>query len=720
MHANGLAATEQCNTNGVKHSGGEEPSTTTDHNILKVDGLSLVENHCDSSIEICDKKTIIVITGSDDVVSERHVSERELTECHVNEPQDTARDKLSSDMNCDNRLIYTCHHMEAVAPKQPCDVQQCCEKPADGACSVSVCCVDAAALALGSVVAADKPLCAVVGAVACRDEPVPCDVCKYSTAQRHAVLHCNACSINYCQACNRDHTAHRPFENHTVVPVGPRCQLHHAEHLKYYCTGCTLPLCTVCVVTQHQQHATLDLHAAAHTHSERLEGLLPPLGRAVAAREAGLLTLADAEAIRLAAFAKTQREIEQHTAQLCAELQTRQRHLVDTLHVAHSQAMAKLSAQRQRVTEELTNMKSLWQFAAKLLQPEQALQLLAMHADVMRMLHAVDTRAVDAPDTNMPMFVPKQQLTVGELQSCQMPLGRREQLALTAADRVVAALPPPPPAVTPPPLPTVATWRSAKRRWCMGRVGEKVGEVSEAYDVAVCDGGTVVVAEWLNQRLQLFDAAGYTRHIIGQSAVQPWGVAVTLGGQIAVTDERDRTVKLFSVGGGEVVATWERGLFGWPRGIAATPAGHYVVCDAQHGQHSVSVHLGDGACLHRLQQDFHWPRYVAVDHRGRIFVSDSSNHCVKVFSPDGSFLFRFGSHGAGPAQMCHPRGVCVDPAGNLLLADQDNKRVNLYSGDGKLIHQLLSFEQPVWGLALGDTGLLAVTQKRALSLYQLS
>ena len=374
-------------------------------------------------------------------------------------------------------------------------------------------------------------------------------------------------------------------------------------------------------------------------------------------------------------------------------------------------------------------MKSLWKFAAKLTEPSQSLQLLAMHTDLVSMIRTMDTAPpsrVPKECLAMPMFVPKEHVSVGEIQKCELSSDLVSRISVLEPMNGINSRSLSNPIQFSLPSyhePMNIKWQSARLCWRIDKVGQKNGEINEAYDVAITPNGNVIAAEWLNQRLQVFDSTGYSREIIGQSLVQPWGVSLTREGNLVTTCEKDRTVKVFSPTG-ELLVSWRKSCFGWPRGIVVNQAGQFIVTDTQHGKHTVSIHLPDGQCIRQCgsqgsgNEQFHWPRYVTSDFQDRIIVSDSSNHCVKVLDPTGQFLFKFGSMGSNDSQLKHPRGICVDPNNNIIVADQDNNRVSLFTPEGKFVRQLLTLQKP-WGVALSEGGLLAVTQKQALSLFKI-
>ena len=51
---------------------------------------------------------------------------------------------------------------------------------------------------------------------------------------------------------------------------------------------------------------------------------------------------------------------------------------------------------------------------------------------------------------------------------------------------------------------------------------------------------------------------------------------------------------------------------------------------------------------------------------------------MQVFSPQGAFLFEWGSFGSGESQFDGPEGIAVDGSGNVYVADWGNDRVQVF------------------------------------------
>lgn len=81
---------------------------------------------------------------------------------------------------------------------------------------------------------------------------------------------------------------------------------------------------------------------------------------------------------------------------------------------------------------------------------------------------------------------------------------------------------------------------------------------------------------------------------------------------------------------------------------------------------------------------------VKLDHVQNIYVLDYGDVTVKKFSPDGTFLKRFGGpSGRASGQFVNPTDFSVDGEMNLLICDPKTRMVSLFNGDGSLLNTLL-------------------------------
>ena len=79
---------------------------------------------------------------------------------------------------------------------------------------------------------------------------------------------------------------------------------------------------------------------------------------------------------------------------------------------------------------------------------------------------------------------------------------------------------------------------------------------------------------------------------------------------------------------------------------------------------------------------FDYPWAIDVDARGRLYVTDTSNHRVKKMRAGGAFLTAWGSWGTADGQFNGPRGIGVGPSGKVYVVDYSNERVQKFAKDG--------------------------------------
>jgi sugar lactone lactonase YvrE len=89
---------------------------------------------------------------------------------------------------------------------------------------------------------------------------------------------------------------------------------------------------------------------------------------------------------------------------------------------------------------------------------------------------------------------------------------------------------------------------------------------------------------------------------------------------------------------------------------------------------------------------------ITVGRNGMVYISDSGNARLQVFTRQGRFVRQFGSFGSGKGQFVHPFDVAVDNAGNVYVADDQRENVSKFSPGGKVIWQV--------GGASGDPDLI--------------
>ena len=270
--------------------------------------------------------------------------------------------------------------------------------------------------------------------------------------------------------------------------------------------------------------------------------------------------------------------------------------------------------------------------------------------------------------------------------------------------------------------------------------------------VATDSAGRILVSDKLNFRVQVFGSDGSYEGSVSSPAFQllsasqftqpldrpgsPYGIAVGPADEIITVGEVDNMVHIFDKDGDQVLTFGGLGCtylptcppvtdttFGGPRHVAADSSGRIYVADTgNHRVQAFQISSEGGQYSYEYLRTFgtygngpgqlQYPHGVAVDeNRGRLYVTDNSNHRVQAFGlEDGRHLFSFGDlAGSNPlislieristllgsgvslepdegGQLSSPDGIAVDPQGRVHVADNENHRVHVFDANGRFVY----------------------------------
>jgi len=190
--------------------------------------------------------------------------------------------------------------------------------------------------------------------------------------------------------------------------------------------------------------------------------------------------------------------------------------------------------------------------------------------------------------------------------------------------------------------------------------GAGPGQLQHPRNLAIGPDGSLYVADSGNHRIVKFSPDGQMLTSWGSKGAgpgqfnEPWGIAVGPDGSVYVADTWNHRIEKFDANG--------KFLLQW--GHAAMTGGQLTEPGAFFG-----------------------PRAIVIGPDGRVYVTDTGNKRVQVFSPQGTFVAQYGGGGVGPGQFDEPVGITVGPDGNFYVADTWNQRVQVFDPHFKYLRQ---------------------------------
>jgi len=184
------------------------------------------------------------------------------------------------------------------------------------------------------------------------------------------------------------------------------------------------------------------------------------------------------------------------------------------------------------------------------------------------------------------------------------------------------------------------------------------------------------------------DERGNTLAAIGKGVLRrPTGLAYDpLGGRIYVADTHAHDVKVFDAAGGLVATLGRRGSgdgeFNFPTHLAFA-RGELYVTDTLNNR--IQVFSADGATLRGrfgarglYVGNMVRPKGVAADSEGNVYVVESYYDHLLVFDKHGAFLMAIGGLGQETGRFYLPAGVWVDSRNRVFVADMFNGRIVIF------------------------------------------
>ena len=139
---------------------------------------------------------------------------------------------------------------------------------------------------------------------------------------------------------------------------------------------------------------------------------------------------------------------------------------------------------------------------------------------------------------------------------------------------------------------------------------------------------------------------------------------------------------------GNYLRSWGRGMFGNPHGMRIGPDGNIWCVDngeptghEVHARRQAAADSGDqGRRSAPTKHISTVPPTSPATADGDFYVSDGyGNSRVVKFTKDGKYLMTWGKPGTGPGEFNTPHAIAVDSKGRVYVSDRENNRIQIFT-----------------------------------------
>ena len=541
---------------------------------------------------------------------------------------------------------------------------------------------------------------------------------------------CVDCAMDLCTTCTRVHRKMPVTRHHRIMTVkefekaklrdksialpAVHCTSHKDKLTEIYCEKCQVPICHLCLGSNHKGHDVVDLQGAADKFCKMATNQIKLLKTKQSEAKQSKRSATKQSEELTKQHLQRQQQIKKHSQETIEKLtklikQQESSHL-SKLKTDYDKMKEEINREMQQYATTVELLTSTITFINNLLQYSSAAQLMKTSKETTNQLTTMMSLDTTWNDKNnsLPQFYPGDitlQGILGTFQTIEIDSDLHSYQPTQELSHGINA--------------------PMKLEKTIGGKGKTPGMFDEPLGMCINTCGDIVVADHMNHRVQIIDIDGRPKsqfQFTGYSKpVCPIDVAVSVDNTYFITDGD----WALSKGNNQVIVCNQYGkvikCFGGkqlqsPRGIAINHKNGIVyVVDA--GAHCIRLYqISDFRYIKSLgsrgkgQCQFESPQFITINSMGCIIVSDWGNHRIQVLTSDGVFMFAFS--GCPNDKFEWPLGVTTDKYDNIYVCDYDKDRVQMFNSQGEFITNIASGEDVVCyprGIAITDDSKVVVT-----------
>ena len=530
----------------------------------------------------------------------------------------------------------------------------------------------------------------------CKTSQVGCGNCQKKSSESS---YCFQCCMFWCEECliahniiqvNKDHRVlalkdfqEKDYEDVLKRPLFCSKQRHEKEELKYFCKNCETAACQSCVLIHHPGHAILHLEEEAERQKMELKSLIEIQKHDLQAKINTLGRLNEDRTKFIQRSEDIKGQVQKFVDNLIATIEAKKQNIIAAANDKTKRFLETLTTQKTEIENEIKIIESSLEKADTILKRSthaEVVQLKKSFEEIFQGTHQSQPKDRYPEELSVLAFVenPKMLSTINAEEIGMLQIAHQTKASQSVAEGKGLEE-----AIANRQAHFSLTTRNSKGRQCYNEDDHVTVEIIDeqgrecATELEIIDNadglykisysprneGRYKVAIKVNEvyghgsqfivpakpfQLKPVSAFGEQGSSVGKFSC-PWGVAVNANDEIAVTDQFNYRVQIFS------------------------SEGKFLRSFGKKGD---------------MVGEFNNPRGITFHNNGNIFVTDCYNHRIQIFSGEGKFVGSFGGEGDLDSQLNNSFGLSVDSEGNIIVADAGNKLIKIFSPDGKFVMKI--------------------------------
>jgi DNA-binding beta-propeller fold protein YncE len=247
-----------------------------------------------------------------------------------------------------------------------------------------------------------------------------------------------------------------------------------------------------------------------------------------------------------------------------------------------------------------------------------------------------------------------------------------------------------------------------------GSSGIGPGMFTDARSIAVDGSGTIYVGEYSGGRIQVFDPTG---KFVTQWTVDPKmplrALAADRKGTVYVVQRG--SIQRYEGASGKLLGEVKYAE-GWGfDDVVVAPDGG-LACAWYKAHDDIVRFDANGNLVRSIKSaissqsgDSELNMRIAIDGLGNVYALGTFNDAVFKFGPDGKYINRFGGDGDKPGQFRAPGAIAVDGRGRVYVSDM--KGIQVFDSDGRYLDVFKADGSNASGMVFNDKNELFVVDR---------